>query len=352
MTTVKVDVSGSYCVHIGAGLLADLGAQVQTIAKGRTAVIVSDDTVNALYGDRAEVSLAQTGFTVRRFVFPHGESSKNGTTYLNLLQFLAEQSVTRSDLLVALGGGVTGDLTGFAAATFLRGIRFVQVPTTLLAAVDSSVGGKTGIDLPAGKNLAGAFYQPKLVLCDYNTLNTLPPEIFADGCAEVIKYSILGSPALYDHLLCKGPDFDTEAVIAECVTMKRDVVKDDEFDTGRRQLLNLGHTVAHGIEACSNYTISHGRAVAMGMAIIARAAARKGYCTADCAEAIERVIERFGLPVETAYTAPELTRWALSDKKRTGGTITLVVPREIGRCDLVKVPVTELQSWMEAGLPR
>ncbi len=351
MTTVNVNVSGSYCVDIGAGLLADLGTRVLEIAKGRTAVIVSDDTVNALYGDRAEASLVQSGFTVSRFVFPHGESSKNGTTYLNLLQFLAEQSVTRSDLLIALGGGVTGDLTGFAAATFLRGIRFVQVPTTLLAAVDSSVGGKTGIDLPAGKNLAGAFYQPKLVLCDYHTLRTLSAEIFADGCAEVIKYSILGSPALYDHLLEKGPDFDTEAVIAQCVAMKRDIVKDDEFDTGRRQLLNLGHTIAHGIEACSQYEISHGRAVAMGMAIMARAAARKGYCTMDCANAIEQVIRRFDLPIATEYTAPELTRWALSDKKRTGGTITLVVPREIGRCELVKVPVSELQSWMEAGLP-
>ncbi|MBQ9082926.1 MAG: 3-dehydroquinate synthase [Clostridia bacterium] len=351
MTTVKVEVSGSYCVDIGAGLLEELGVRALEVAKGTAAVIVSDDTVNALYGDRAETALVRSGFSVCRFVFPHGEASKNGTTYLNLLQFLAEHSITRSDLLVALGGGVTGDLTGFAAATFLRGIRFVQVPTTLLAAVDSSVGGKTGIDLPAGKNLAGAFYQPKRVVCDYETLRTLPPDIFADGCAEVIKYSILGSPELYDHLLEKGADFDTEAVIAQCVAMKRDVVRDDEFDTGRRQLLNLGHTIAHGIEACSHYEISHGRAVAMGMAIIARAAARKGYCTAECAEAIERVIRRFGLPVETEYSAAALTQWALSDKKRAGNRITLVVPRKIGHCDLVKIPVSELQDWMEAGLP-
>ncbi len=351
MTTVKVEASGSYCVDIGAGLLDELGDRALEVAKGKSAVIVSDDTVNGLYGDRAEAALKNSGFTVCRFVFPHGEGSKNGTTYLNLLQFLAEQSITRSDLLVALGGGVTGDLTGFAAATFLRGIRFVQVPTTLLAAVDSSVGGKTGIDLPAGKNLAGAFYQPKRVICDYETLRTLPPEIFADGCAEVIKYSILGSMDLYNHLLEKGTDFDTEAVIAQCVAMKRDVVRDDEFDTGRRQLLNLGHTIAHGIEACSHYEISHGRAVAMGMAIIARAAARKGYCTAACAKAIEQVIRRFDLPIKTDYSAAELTQWALSDKKRAGNTITLVVPREIGRCDLVKIPVSALPEWMEAGLP-
>lgn len=350
MTTVHVEASGRYDVEIGGGLLDELGSKARAVAKGNAAALVTDDTVNALYGDRAEASLKNSGFAVCRFVFPHGEASKCGETYLKLVQFLAEHQITRSDMLVALGGGVTGDLTGFAAATFLRGIRFVQVPTTLLAAVDSSVGGKTGIDLPAGKNLVGAFYQPKLVLCDYETLGTLPRDIFADGCAEVIKYSILGSPTLYDHLLAKGTDFDTEAVIAECVAMKRDVVRADEFDTGTRQLLNLGHTVAHGIEACSQYEISHGRAVAIGMAIIARAAAKKGYCTPACAARIEDVIRRFDLPVKTTYTAPELTRWALSDKKRAGDRITLVIPREIGRCELVKTPVAELQGWIEAGL--
>lgn len=350
MTTVKVEASGCYHVEIGAGLLRELGQRIRQVAKGSAVALVTDDIVNALYGDAVERSLRDSGFSVCRFVFPNGEASKCGETYLQLMQFLAGHRITRADTIVALGGGVTGDLSGFAAATFLRGIRFVQVPTTLLAAVDSSVGGKTGIDLPAGKNLAGAFYQPKLVLCDYDTLKTLPPEVFADGCAEVIKYSVLGSPSLYRHLLEKGTDFDTEAVISECVTMKRDVVRADEFDNGCRQMLNLGHTIAHGIEACSNYEISHGRAVAAGMAVMARAAANKGYCTAECAGAIEQVIARFGLPVTTEYTAEELTRWALSDKKRAGDTITLVVPREIGRCELVKVPVDQLKEWIESGL--
>ena len=224
MTTVQVAASGCYDVKIGAGLLDQLGAELRALTKSTAVLLVSDDTVNALYGDRAGQSLPDHGFTVQRFVFPHGEASKNGETYLKLLQFAAEQRLTRADTIVALGGGVVGDLAGFAAATYLRGVRLVQVPTTLLAAVDSSVGGKTAIDLPAGKNLVGAFYQPSLVLCDYETLRTLPSETFADGCAEVIKYSILGSPTLYEHLLQCGTAFDTERVIAECVAMKRDVV--------------------------------------------------------------------------------------------------------------------------------
>lgn len=350
MTTVRVTASGCYDVKIGAGLLAQLGEEVRALTKSTSVLLVSDDTVNALYGDRAEQALQANGFAVRRFVFPHGENAKNGEMYLKLVQFAAEQRLTRADTIVALGGGVVGDLAGFAAATYLRGVRLVQVPTTLLAAVDSSVGGKTAIDLPAGKNLVGAFYQPSLVLCDYELLRTLPTDIYADGCAEVIKYSILGSPTLYEHLLTHGPAFDTERVIAECVAMKRDVVCGDEFDTGNRQLLNLGHTVAHGIEACSGYEIPHGRAVAAGMAIIARAAAEKGLCDAACAQAIEAVLQKFALPLDTDFSLEALTDRALSDKKRAGGTITLIVPRAVGVCELMPIPVTELGGWIAAGL--
>ena len=350
MTSVKVTVSGTYEVRIGAGLLDQLGEALGALAQSRTALLVSDDTVNAFYGERAVRALETNGFTVKKFVFPHGETSKNGETYLRLVQFAAEQRLTRADTIVALGGGVVGDLAGFAAATYLRGVRLVQVPTTLLAAVDSSVGGKTAIDLPAGKNLVGAFYQPSLVLCDYELLRTLPQDVFADGCAEVIKYSILGSPTLYEHLVEKGLQFDMERVIAECVAMKRNVVCDDEFDTGRRQLLNLGHTVAHGIEACSGYKIPHGRAVAAGLAIITRAAAAKGLCDPACVQAVETVLNAFGLPINSAFTAEELTDRAQSDKKRSGGTITLIIPRAVGQCDLMPIPVAELGGWITAGL--
>lgn len=350
MKTIEVSASGSYQVKIGSGLLSTLGVQVAGICRSGTAAIVSDSNVWPLYGKIATESLENAGFRVVSFVFSAGEESKNGQTYLELLNFLASRQVTRSDCLIALGGGVVGDLTGFAAATYLRGIAYIQVPTTLLAAVDSSVGGKTAIDLPAGKNLAGAFYQPRLVLCDTDTLTTLPEEIFRDGCAEVIKYGVLYDPQLFSQLMLSGPDFDRESVIARCVELKRDVVAMDEFDNGLRQKLNLGHTVGHGIEGHSNFTVSHGRAVAMGMAIVARAAAAGGLCSQADADAIVQILERFHLPTGTDYAAEDIYRCALSDKKRSGGKVNLIVPRAVGRCDILPTPVEELKSFIEAGL--
>ena len=350
MKTIEVSASGRYQVKIGSGLLSTLGVQVAGICRSGTAAIVSDSNVWPLYGKIATESLENAGFRVVSFVFSAGEESKNGQTYLELLNFLASRQVTRSDCLIALGGGVVGDLTGFAAATYLRGIAYIQVPTTLLAAVDSSVGGKTAIDLPAGKNLAGAFYQPRLVLCDTDTLTTLPEEIFRDGCAEVIKYGVLYDPQLFSQLMLSGPDFDRESVIARCVELKRDVVAMDEFDNGLRQKLNLGHTVGHGIEGHSNFTVSHGRAVAMGMAIVARAAAAGGLCSRADADAIVQLLERFHLPTGTDYAAEDIYRCALSDKKRSGGKVNLIVPRAVGRCDILPTPVEELKSFIEAGL--
>ena len=239
---------------------------------------------------------------------------------------------------------MTGDLAGFAAASFLRGIRFVQVPTTLLAAVDSSVGGKTAIDLPAGKNLAGAFCQPSLVLCDTDTLNTLPIDIFRDGCAEVIKYGILYDPVLFAHLEEKGLDFDREAVITRCVELKRDVVMEDEFDTGARMKLNLGHTIGHGVEAKSNFTLSHGKSVAIGMAIVSRA------CGCVDTPRILAILRQFGLPTTTEDTADEILSYALSDKKRSGDLVKLILPNAIGDCAIVPTPVSKLKSFIQAGL--
>ena len=350
MNTVHVKASREYDVLIGSGLLAQLGDRARSLTKAKKAAIVSESSVWPLYGDAAEKNLTEAGFEVIHFVFPAGEESKNGTVYLSLLNFLAENHLTRSDLLVALGGGVVGDLTGFAAATYLRGIPFIQVPTTLLAAVDSSVGGKTAIDLPAGKNLCGAFYQPSLVLCDTDTLDTLPVEVFRDGCAEVIKYGVLYDPALFAHLAEKGLDFDREAVITRCVELKRDVVAEDEFDTGARMRLNLGHTVGHGIEAQSHFEISHGRAVAMGMAIVTRAGAAYGICNGETKTAVLDVLEKFGLPLTCACSAEELYTSALSDKKRSGGTVNLIIPERIGFCRIAPTPVSEIQSFIKAGL--
>ena len=350
MTTVTVRASRPYEVTIGRGLLDTVGRQAAGQWKGRSAAVVSDSTVAPLYLNRVKDSLERAGFRVHSFVFPAGEDQKNGGTYLKLLEFLAARRLTRAAGLIALGGGVVGDLAGFAAATFLRGIGFLQLPTTLLAAVDSSVGGKTAIDLTNGKNLAGAFYQPQAVLCDLDTLDTLPAEVFADGCAEVIKYGMIGDPALLARLETVDFRADPEELVARCVAQKRDLVEQDEFDTGARQLLNLGHTLGHGVEACSGYTVSHGRAVAIGMTLVTRAAVAFGRCPAEVLPRLRRLLERYGLPDATAYSAQALYEKTLSDKKRSGDTISLVVPIAWGASQLVRIPVSELPAWIERGL--
>ena len=345
MKTIHINVSKPYDVLIKDGLLADIGLHIHSVlGKECKIAIISDSNVFPIYGEQVTNCLSQAGFQVFSFIFPSGESSKNTTTYLNILNFLAENQITRSDAIVALGGGVTGDMAGFAAATYLRGISYIQVPTTLLAMVDSSVGGKTAIDLTAGKNLVGAFYQPRLVLCDLKTLDTLPDSVFRDGCAEIIKYGVLYDPKLFSHLKANGLQFDREQVIGRCVELKRNVVAEDEFDTGARQKLNLGHTIGHGVEAQSNFAITHGQAVAIGMAIIAKAACKEIYTE------LIAVLETFGLPISTAFTAKQLYISSLSDKKRLGGTVNLIVPKAIGNCYIMPIPVEKLESFIEEGL--
>ena len=344
MKTVTVNASKQYNIHIGSGLLATLGESTKQLGKAEKVCIVSDSTVWNLYGEAVQKNLEAYDFLVSSYVFPAGEAQKNGSTLLELLSCLAGNQLTRSDLIVALGGGVVGDLAGFAAATYLRGIRFIQVPTTLLAAVDSSVGGKTAIDLPEGKNLVGAFWQPSLVICDTDTLTTLPEDIFRDGCAEVIKYGILYDPDLFAVLEHSGMRFDRESVIARCVELKRNVVMEDEFDTGARMKLNLGHTIGHGVEARSRFTISHGQAVAIGIAIVSRAA----LCQ-DC-QRILSLLQLFSLPIHTDYTAEDLYIHALSDKKRSGNTVNLIVPHGIGNCAITPMNVDQIKSFIEAGL--
>ncbi len=349
MKTITVNTAKEYPVYIGSGILPKLGEFTETIAKG-TAAIISDSNVWPLYGAAAADSLQLAGFNVISYTFQAGEASKNIETYFSILNFLASNKVTRSDVLIALGGGVVGDITGFAAATYLRGIHYVQVPTSLLAMVDSSVGGKTAIDLPAGKNLVGAFYQPSFVLCDIKALSTLPADIFRDGCAEVIKYGILYDSRLFSHLASAGIHFDREYVIARCIELKRDVVTRDEFDTGERQMLNLGHTIGHGIEKQSNFSVSHGQAVAIGTAMICRAAATLNLCSKETCTQICNVLTQFALPVITQQSADALFNCALSDKKRSGGSVNLIIPTEIGRCIIRPTPIEELHAIIEAGL--
>ena len=350
MRSVQVTASRDYEVLIGNGLLSTIADHVCKMKRVQSVCVVSDTNVWPLYGNAVENALMEKGFHAFSFIFEAGEASKNAETYLKLLNTLAENRLTRTDLIVALGGGVVGDLAGFAAATYLRGIPYIQIPTTLLAAVDSSVGGKTAIDLPAGKNLAGAFYQPTLVLCDTDCLKTLPDEIFRDGCAEVIKYGVLYDEELFSHLMNKGLNFDREWVITRCVELKRDVVAQDEFDTGARMKLNLGHTIGHGVEKLSDFTVSHGQAVAIGMAISARSGCKAGICEEIAKDRILAILEQFGLPASTGYQAEELAACAMSDKKRAGGSVNLIIPETIGFCRIEPVPLELIRSFIEAGL--
>ena len=350
MKRIHVKASHEYDVIVGNNLIADIAMHLPNLKKRTTAAIISDSNVWPIYGQKLSMALSEAGLNVIHFTFTAGEASKNIDTYLSILNFLAKNHLTRSDLLLALGGGVVGDITGFAAATYLRGISYVQIPTSLLAMVDSSVGGKTAIDLPAGKNLAGAFYQPALVLCDIGSLQTLPEYYFLDGCAEVIKYSILYDEELFSHLENKGFQFDRQYVISRCIELKREVVLEDEFDTGARQKLNLGHTIGHSIEAQSNFSISHGRGVAIGTNIITKTAVACGICDAQTHERIKSLLEAFSLPVETLLSAEQLTTYALSDKKRFGNHVNLIMPERIGHCIIHQIPIDIFKSTIQAGL--
>lgn len=347
---VRINVGDGYHVSIGPGLLARCGAlAAEGGIRPCRAAVVTDDNVAGRYLPAVEESLRLAGFSVCSMAFPAGEAHKNLETLSDILEFLAREQLTRTDCVVALGGGVVGDMAGFAAGCYLRGVRCVQLPTTLLSAVDSSVGGKTAVDLRHGKNLAGMFCQPAAVICDTDCLATLPPLERADGAAEAIKTGVLSDEGLFS--LFDGGDLSDklDEIIARCVAFKGGVVERDELDTGERRTLNLGHTAAHGIERCSDYAIHHGHAVAAGLAIIARAAEKLGWTEEPCAERICGVLRRNGLPTATEYAPALLAEAALADKKRRGGEIALVIPKRIGRCEMKTVPVTELERIFAAG---
>lgn len=349
METVKINASKSYAVIIGSGLLDNSGEYISRVIHGKTAMVVSDDIVFSLYGERLVQSLKSSGFETHTFVFPHGEQSKNLSTYGELLNTMCRMHISGNDVVVALGGGVTGDMAGFAAATYRRGIDFVQIPTTLLAAVDSSVGGKTAVDLDNGKNQVGAFHQPSLVLCDTDTLNTLPELEYRNGCAEIIKYGMLGSIDLLNSISETPVCEQYEKVISTCVSMKRDFVEQDERDKGCRMLLNFGHTVGHTIETCSSYTVPHGMAVASGMAIVTRAAVSFDLCDRSIYNILIEVLEKYSLPTETDFSAQNMADASIADKKRQGDKLTLIVPEAAGKCVMKEIHKDSIIDWLKAG---
>ena len=307
----------------------------------RTAVVVTDSNVDRLYGDKFIRSFEGEYARVERIVFPAGEKSKTLETYAELVRGFAALELTRADVAIALGGGVVGDLTGFAAATYMRGIDFIQVPTTLLAMVDSSIGGKTGVDIPEGKNLVGAFHLPKKIIRDAKFLETLPEKELKNGLAEMIKTAVLFDPEMFAALerLASLDSSERLAPLANLVdrtaSWKQKIVDEDFKEGGKRKLLNLGHTFGHAIEKVSDFAISHGEAVAMGMRIVGK----------DVPE-IDRILDAYGYGKLEDMPKDQIIDAMKRDKKRSGDTITLIVPRKIGACELVETPMTELESWL------
>ena len=339
-------VKRPYDIIIGKDIFNLIPSKIKELTKARTVAVITDDNVDRLYSEDMLQMLRAEGLSAVKFVFTHGEEHKTMDTVCEILEFLAENNVTRSDLILALGGGIVGDVAGYAASSYLRGIDFIQVPTTFLAAIDSSVGGKTGVNLRAGKNLAGAFYQPRLVLCNTRVFDTLPKENFKEGVAEAIKYGVICDKELFD-LLSEGETWDLESVIERCVAIKADIVSQDEFDIGKRQLLNLGHTVAHAIEKTKNYEISHGIAVGIGMSIISEISDRMGWSCEDTNSKIVRCLENNGIPTSIDVNNEEMLTVMARDKKINADMINLVIPKKIGECVLKSIRVCELKDVLE-----
>ena len=350
MKKIDVRTGRPYQVLIGKGLLKEAGRLARPLVRGSRTVVVGDDNVMPIYGEAVCAGFREAGFETYAWTFRAGEASKTPAVLLELLNHLASLRLTRSDSIVALGGGVTGDLVGLAASLYLRGIAFVQVPTSLLAMVDSSVGGKTAVNLPCGKNLMGAFQQPVLVVCDPACLDTLPESEMACGWAEIIKYAVLRADPLLPMLEADITDAALEEIISTCVAIKRDIVSEDEFEAGSRALLNLGHTVGHAVERVTDYGVTHGRAVGIGMAVIFRGCVRAGLCDPQALPVLEPLLEKFGLPGRWPYDAEALLEAARSDKKSAGSTITLILPEAFGRCRTERTSFEKLRDLIHLGL--
>lgn len=347
MKTLNVNIPGrEYDIIIDAGILCCAGELIRKVSGAAKAAIVTDSNVGPLYADTVLSSLGASGFETKLITVPAGETSKSQTMLTMLYDEMLSFGLTRTDLVVALGGGVVGDLTGYAAASLLRGIPYVQIPTTLLAQVDSSVGGKVAIDLPQGKNLVGAFNQPKLVIIDPECLKTLDSRVLSDGMAEVIKYGAIKDRKLFELLESIKTEKDLFANIADiiytCCDIKRMVVEDDEFDTGGRMILNFGHTFGHAIEKQYHYeTYTHGEGVAVGMVMACEYGERIGLTEEGTAERMRRILEGYGLPREVEIQKSELAEAVAVDKKGVGSSINLILLDEIGNVVIKKLQKSE-----------
>ena len=349
MKTVAIPTGKPYEVLIGRGLIGRAGQEIARVHAPCRVCVVSDSRVSALYFFSLEAALKEAGFECRLFAFPEGEASKTLRTFGEAEAFLFASGLTRSDLVVTLGGGVAGDLGGFAAACYQRGIPFVQIPTSLLCAVDASVGGKTAVDLPGGKNMVGAFHQPILVLCDTAAFSTLDEKRWADGAAESVKHGLIHDSGLFARMSSPLWREDIDSTVEMNLEVKKSFVCGDETDRGKRQLLNFGHTIGHAVESLSGFSLSHGQAVAIGMAAEIRAARRMGMSAADENDVIP-VLRSLGLKTECPFGHREVIEAALGDKKRAGNTITFAVLERIGRARLEKTDLDTFAEYVRLGV--
>ena len=354
MKTLTVALPGrSYEILIQRGLLAQAGAHCRkALPRAERLFVVTDSNVAPLYLDRVRAGLEGAGFRVAVHTVPAGEGSKCAARLAQLWEAMMDAGLTRTDGVVALGGGVVGDLAGFAAATVLRGVDFVQLPTTLLAQVDSSVGGKVAIDLHHGKNLAGAFWQPRLVLMDPDALSTLEDGIFADGMAEVVKYGCIKDAGFFDFLEARPSRgelmAEIEHILYTCCDIKRSVVERDERDTGERMLLNFGHTLGHAYELAGRYEMwSHGQAVAAGMCAAARLGVSLGVTPADIPPRLEGVLSALGLPTAIPCAGADYAAAVGLDKKGAGEDISVILLEALGRAVPHRMPKAELLELLE-----
>ena len=346
MKSIRVEASTPYEVVIGSGVSQKIGEYLSALGKKGKVMIVTDSHVAPLYAEGVADELVFHGFEPSIYTFDAGEESKNLKVYGEILSFLAEEGFSRSDTVLALGGGVTGDMAGFVAATFMRGVTFVNMPTTLLAAIDSSVGGKTAVDLPQGKNLVGAFYQPALVLFDTDFVKTLPYDEIRNGLGEGVKYAVLEGGRIFE-IMSQGLTSDNlEEFISLSVDTKRRIVEEDEKESGTRKFLNLGHTVAHAVETLTEFVVPHGVAVAYGVRVMARLAKSKGELSEEEFFAIEEMLRTNDLSLEL-NPVEELIPFFTADKKRAGDTLTLVTISGIGDCRLTEIDIADAKAYFE-----
>lgn len=354
MNTISVDLSSdSYQIYVGHHVLAQAGKLIRSHTSGSKILLVTHQDLNKLYGSELLTSLESAGYYVTTATVPTGEHAKSFESYQKLVSILAEHRFTREDIVVGLGGGVIGDLAGFVAATYMRGCALVHIPTSLLAMIDSSIGGKTAIDLPFGKNLVGAFYNPRAVIVDLELLNSIPAPLLQDSCGELIKYGVLSGHELFNKIsLARNPvqviDVSCrQELIQACIEIKKSVVEADFKEAGSRKLLNLGHTLGHAIETLSNFELGHGSCVSAGMAMMAKACSKLGLCSVEDAESITMLSQAYELPTSTSFDVEELYSAALHDKKSHADSIDVALIYGIGDVRIERKSFAELKQLIE-----